>query len=80
MRSLEHSWQRDKDSLARLPEFFTTEQARDAWNYKRVDTTHVRIKLLELAGYVELVKVRVTTNPSGNGESRTYTWRKVAIQ
>ena len=80
MRSLEHSWQRDKESLALLPEFFTTEEAQAAWMYKRVDTTHARIKLLELAGYVDLVKVRVHANPSGNGGSRTFTWRKVMIQ
>jgi hypothetical protein len=80
MRSLEHSWQRDKHALSLLPEFFTTEEAQKAWMYKRVDTTHARIRLLSLAGYVELVTVKTHANPSGNGGQRTYTWRKVAIQ
>ncbi len=79
MRSLEHYWERDKKALAVLPEFFTTEEAQKAWNYKRVDTTHARIKLLETAGYVEVVKVTTFLHPSGVG-CRVYTWRKLSVQ
>lgn len=70
--------QTDADMLAKLPDVFTAEAARQAWGYARINSAYTRLELLELAGHIEVFRYTLPLSQQGPGiRSTCRTWRKV---
>lgn len=67
----------DRRFLAALPDRFTAKQAQKAWRYTRICNATRRIDLLEAAGLVELVGLRIPARTRGYGSRSTLgIWKK----
>jgi hypothetical protein len=80
MRAVRRSFTTDREALHMLPAYFTMQDAQEAWKYKRRNTAHNRLKLLEAAGLVEVWLVRVPAKNGAQGRRGSYiTWRKTGL-